>query len=405
MTPSTHHAEELTTIPSTARRPPARGGDGGYALLVALLAIIGLTVLATGGFLISRTESQMSSNYRNAVDGFYLAEAGLSTYMGSIDGDPPVDDTVTYSFADGTADVWATELVDTGDGHRMWQITSRGIPAAPYEGLSRQVSTLVLLDPLFTDAPGGWVVADSLKKSGGSGNISGNDTTTTADCPEGGGADKPGIWAFAFDDAQYESFTSGSPDTISTDTLPGQINSDWARNPFDSIRTATGWEIDWQGVLDGTVTHHDYVVDWATDGKDGFPDLMADTTEWAVVKVDQAGGPTNTPPNQVTLDDTCCSGRGVLIVEQSVKFSGDFSWDGIIMAGGGFTSSGNNVIHGSLLIGLSTTLSGLTMDDIETTFGSGTKTMTYDPCSLGKAGRSAGKLKEIPNSWFESYSF
>lgn len=379
----------------------ARGGEAGYALLVTLLAIIGLTVLATGGFLISNSESNMSRNYRHAVGGFNLAEAGLSSYLGTMDGTPP-DDTVTYTFSEGTADVWATELGDSGDGHRIWQITSRSTPSAPYEALRRQVSTLVMVDPVISESPAAFISADTLEKSGSAGNISGDDESTSDDCPEGAQGSRAGLWSYWFEGNLTAA--SGSPDTIRTKVDPSvneADSTDVVTNPYDSIATATGWSIDWQGILDGTEVAYDYIV----SDPSNFPDL-SDTTEWAVVKIDQSGSSTNKPMNQVTIDDACCSGQGLLVVEQAVKFSGDFTWDGIIMSGGAIRSSGTTDIQGTLLTGLATTLYPFSLLDMDkSSIGSGTKNFQYNACTVAKAGREAGKLVQIPNSWFESFSF
>lgn len=378
-----------------------RDGEAGYALLVTLLAIIGLTVLATGGFLISNSESNMSRNYRHAVAGFNLAEAGLSSYLGTVDGTPP-DDTLTFTFSGGSADVWARELGDSGNGHRIWQIISRSTPSAPYEALRRQVSTLVMVDPLLSEAPAAFISADTLRKSGSSGNISGNDESTSDDCPEGGQGARAGLWSYWFED-NFDA-ANGSPDTVRTKVDPSVMeadSTDIVTNPYDSIATATGWSIDWQGILDGTEVAYDYIISDPAN----FPDL-SDTTEWAVVKIDQSGPPTNKPPNEVGIDDTCCSGQGLLVIEQSVHFSGDFSWDGIIMAGGAINSSGTTDIQGTLLTGLATTLYPFSLLDMgKNSIGSGTKNFQYNACTITRAGREAGKLVQIPNSWFESFSF
>ena len=376
--------------------------EAGFALFVALLAIVAFTVLATGGIMVSNTESEMSRNFRSGTSSFYLAQSGLSTYLGTVSGTPP-DDTLGYSFSGGSAQVWATQIGDTGNGHRIWKVTSEALPDPPYENLKRRVSVLIMLDPLLWELPGAVVSADTIRKTGGSGLLSGYDETTSSDCPEGGQSGRPGVWSYFFE-GNFNA-ASGNPPTIRTKRDPSVVEtspSDIQLNPYDSIARATGWDIPWQGVLDGSEASYDYVIDDVAD----FPDLASNPDEWAVIKIDQPGSPTSTPQDQVTLDDTCCSGRGLLVVEQNVKLSGDFTWDGILLVGGGLMSSGNNTIRGSIALGLNTKLPGFTLFDLgPNDLGAGTKTYQYNACHLARAGREAGKLVMIPGSWSESYSF
>lgn len=376
--------------------------EAGFALFVALLAIVAFTVLATGGIMVSNTESQMSRNFRSGTGSFYLAQSGLSTYLGTVNGTPPAD-TLGYSFTGGSAQVWATEIGDTGNGHRIWKVTSEALPDPPYENLKRRVSVLIMLDPLLWELPGAVVSADTLRKTGGSGTLSGYDGSSSADCPEGGQSARPGVWSYFFE-GNFNA-ASGNPPTVRTKRDPSVMESgpsDIQLNPYDSIAKATGWDIPWQGVLDGSEVGYDYVIDDVND----FPDLSSNTNEWAVIKIDQPGSPTSSPQDQVTLDNGCCSGRGLLVVEQDVKLSGSFSWNGVILVGGGLKSSGNNTINGGIALGLNTKLPGFTLFDLgDNELGAGTKTYQYDACDLARAGREAGKLVMIPGSWSESYSF
>ena len=66
-----------------SRAETGSGRQGGFALLVSLIAIVGLTALATGGFLLANSERRVSSNHHDVVEAFYLANAGLNDYLGN----------------------------------------------------------------------------------------------------------------------------------------------------------------------------------------------------------------------------------------------------------------------------------------------------------------------------------
>jgi len=132
---------------SNADRDPA---SGGFALLVALIAILGLTAMATGGFLLSRSDARTSENYVTTVRAFYMAEMGLNEYIGTRTSPPP--GTWTVRFEEGSAEVRATPLGTDDAGRRIYRVLStaryRARRGAPVE---RTVGTLIRTPP----GPGG----------------------------------------------------------------------------------------------------------------------------------------------------------------------------------------------------------------------------------------------------------
>src|SRR5512134_874275 len=54
-----------------------RRGRGGFALPVAVFALVIIGVLVTGGFYMARQETRIGIASQNAADAFYLAETGL----------------------------------------------------------------------------------------------------------------------------------------------------------------------------------------------------------------------------------------------------------------------------------------------------------------------------------------
>jgi Tfp pilus assembly protein PilX len=77
--------------PRSARHPralrPAQGerhGEQGIALIVALLSITLMTALGMALMLTSQTETLISANYRDSMEGEYVADAGLERVMDDV---------------------------------------------------------------------------------------------------------------------------------------------------------------------------------------------------------------------------------------------------------------------------------------------------------------------------------
>ena len=68
--------EELSVMESNDRRSAA-GGEAGFALILALLALLLLTFLGLTLAVTTSTELQIATNYRWAEQARYVAEAGI----------------------------------------------------------------------------------------------------------------------------------------------------------------------------------------------------------------------------------------------------------------------------------------------------------------------------------------
>ena len=69
-----------TQVPS---RPLGRrlGDERGVALIIALLAMTLMTALGMALMLVSETETLIGANYRDSVEGSYVADAGIERVM------------------------------------------------------------------------------------------------------------------------------------------------------------------------------------------------------------------------------------------------------------------------------------------------------------------------------------
>ena len=112
--------------------------EDGLALMIVLIVLVGLTVLATAGMVITTTEIRISENTEAGTYAFYAADAGLAEFHGtdSING----TDTVTYTYVQGTATVWGEKLlnVNTDSTRVLYRITSQGTHGSPGAGQTRR---------------------------------------------------------------------------------------------------------------------------------------------------------------------------------------------------------------------------------------------------------------------------
>ena len=97
-------------------------GEAGFALLTVLLVLIGVTALASAGFVLSDADYRVSQNYRSSVESFLVANAGLYHYLGE-----PYDGAVsrTYSFENGRTDVRPQRLLDLADGRILYRLVAQ----------------------------------------------------------------------------------------------------------------------------------------------------------------------------------------------------------------------------------------------------------------------------------------
>ena len=355
--------------------------EAGYALLVALLAIIGLTALATGGFILSDAERATSGAYGTSVDAFYVAETGLHQYLATWSGVPGSPQ--TYGFPDGTATVSASRMAETAtDGQSVYRVSSVGRVDVPGGGRAdREVSVQAVLDPFMSTSPGAMVSGTGVEKNGSSGSINGNDAC--------GGADQAGLYVppDGADDVD-ESITSGDPDV--------QEDSD----PFHEL------EWDWRDVIEEREMNFTHVTHGTSPGSGTWPDYdNLPSDEYPVIYADQYPNDYTQQQDQQTFTvDGNDDGRGTLIVRGNLDMNGSFEWDGMILVGGRLISDGNQTITGTLITGLNETL-----DPSETTaegnidLGNGTFTIQYDSCEVQKAGQAGATLVAKDHTWSEGF--
>lgn len=352
--------------------------EAGFALVVALLTLIGVTVLASAGYLLSRTDYRINQSHRAATQAFYVADAGLERYLGSGRIWP---DTMTYGHPEGRSKVFATKIVEVDTITDLYRIEAVGFHTPPEGGWAvRTVKTVAILrapkfgvNAAFTSPPG-------LDKEGVSGIVSGFDA---ANCGLSGPHDKAGLAV-----PPGELTVSGGGKGKAGEDPPGFEGDPAVDESMTAMELLEATGIDWVAMTNGAYAEADYVY-----STDGWPNYASDVgeDEWPMVVVDQDAFAVN--PDQ--------SGRGTLVVYGNLEINGSWVWDGIVLVGGALTSNGANHVEGAVVGGLNMLLG----EDVDRNqLGNGTWQYRYHSCNVINALKGIGAPVEEPGTWSETIS-
>lgn len=350
--------------------------------MIVLIVLVGITVLASAGMVITTAEIRISESTEAGTYAFYAADAGLAQYLGtdSING----TDTVTYTYVQGTATVWGDKLLNvTTDSSRvLYRITSQGTHGSPGTGQTSRTVSVVAIQ-ISGEFPFSFKAAftapTGLIKSGGSGILSGFNTADTSECADAGAPDVAGVSV-----PQVPGYTQTNGDLVPTGNPDISVQPD-GLSMLDSIG------IDWAAMLAGGVVTPDYTIP---------PDLypftendVLDPTGWPVIFVDA---------DYYLLQTWKQSGRGLLIVRGDLETKGAFEWDGVVLIGGNLQTNGAQVYNGAIVAGLNMLLGDTTI--VEAALGNGNIKIQYNSCNIESAFSSINSgptLYEEPGTWSE----
>lgn len=353
--------------------------EGGFALVMALLALVGMTLLGAAGYLLSNADYRINQSHRAATQAFYVADAGLEEFMGT---GKPETDTVTYTHAEGTAEVWATKLIDIDAETAMYRVTSRGQHTPPEGGSAqRTISTVAILKAAQFNINAAFTAPPGLQKNGISGTLSGMDAADWEECGLAGPQDVAGV-AVPPDGLEYNG--GGGQGKGGGGDPPGVYGDPAVDDSQESDALLSATNIPWSSVRNGSYASADYV--YPQDAWPSFGSLPSD--EFPMVLVDEASFSVN--PTH--------SGRGTLVVTGDFMIDGAWIWDGVVLVGGTVTSNGGNQIRGAVVGGLNL-MNGEDVDEMQ--LGNGTWNYQYHSCNVLWALKGIGTLSEEPGTWSE----
>lgn len=430
-------------------------GDAGFVLPAVILTLVAIGALAAAGFMMTRTNFEVSLNQRTAVEAGNIAERGMARYLS--EHQRPGGDAV-YQFGDDTARVTLTRLlaIDSTVGDTMLRLTSVGIRTLADGGTAqRTVSQNILwggASKTFNGAAtGGGEIdlqctgeGDDDDDDGGSECAGAGDDDDGGDDDEGGddeGGDDGGL-AAAFYTA---SLPARGPSVGPTAPAPALLSSTGAAAALQSSQgpTLTGQDacVGGTDVAGGTVQSGGW-VDRGNQRVYGSPAVDSshasgiaalqttgiDSATWAGLRSEEDITPDVVITNNAEWPDfdTISSNRWPVIVFQAddgqfddpqANYAGrgtiiardgftverpDFTWDGLILAGDSVRLAAQDiVVEGAVMGGLNRYL-GRTVGRIRIE-ALGTR-VQYNSCHANTASRATFRRFAVePGTWSESF--
>lgn len=339
-------------------------GDGGFALLVTLLALVAVSVTAAGAVFVARSERRISHNHRAAVEALEVARGGLSGYL-SVPGDSAPPRTVPVG--PDTARVDATRLLFLAPDSLevLYRVTARGVRAGPGKtpAATRTVSTLALAGPGRL-RPAGAIAAGGPVRvaSGPSVTLDGSDACGGPAGATAGIAVGPGRLHGALPSAD------------------GDPPIDDRRPPDELLRDSGIDSAAWAGLRVGWPAPPDYSVRPSR----GWP---ARVPGWPVIRL-EGGAP---------VLGSGHGGRGTIIAPGDLALRRGFRWEGLVLVGGTLAAVDSAVVRGAVLSGLNVHDGALP----DTTLLGGGATFRFDACAARRAASELfDRLAEKPGSRF-----
>ncbi len=368
-------------------------------LATTLLVTTLLTVMLAASFLLVSAEQRITDNSFGTAQALAIAQAGLQNYFSQFRG---LDTSSTYDSTripetGGYADVVGFRIRPAGPSAgtmlALWVIRSSGVATvstqAGQTSGARTIAQYAQLQPGKLPARAAMVTLNGLRTTGPPGQpypISGHDLNQNLCAGDPGGAAAD---TFAINVPRGGLIDSGggsiSPPTYQygipmVDSMPFPLPS----NLYDTTH------IDWAGLLAGNFT----------------PDYTIPPGPWPAV------GGTTYSVGYVTGDVQLPAGqrRGMLVVAGDVTAVLGTHWDGIIIAGGNFTTSPSSLtnfdIHGMLVTGLNVAL-GQSVPMNQAQRGrdvAGDPPIQWAWCYAQSATNALASLVPIKGSWADTWS-
>jgi len=380
----------------------------GFALPLALLVMVVLSVGITAGFKSTSAEIVSNAAHRGDNKAYFLAQAGLEKFMatrnltglcqsgggvssstgGTVStgclADPAATNAdsewVTIGFTKGSAKITSVMVRKyTNDSlPALYFIRSVGVDSsvkltgASYtENGTRAVGVYAEFSKAVVNVQGAWFALSGLTKNGASGQISGIDQCASAD---GGG--KPTLAGAVV--------PSGGQFTGNTGPFQGSPAIDTTKTFAQQVANA---KLDWAGIVGGSAISADFDVPAVS-----FPSaswFTSNPNAWPVIHVH-------------TSMSLPSPGRGMIIADSNFTISGSNMWDGIVLIGGALTSNGNNTTAGATFAGLNYLLGGTPGGSSDNSDANGQKTYVYNSCNVEKASTGLRIYKARNNTWIDN---
>lgn len=343
----------------------------GFAIPVAILVILVLTIMVAGGFTLVSAERRSVADQKSQISAFRIAEQGLEVFLvrrdSLLSGKPgytkipgAVPDSIRIPMTGGYADVTLTRLRPVqGSRSGLYVARSKGVETTgAYAGTPQGVRTVaqyVLWEPAPMQVLAGWTALSGLQKNGGAGTLGGIDLC-------GDSAAVAGVVVPMNPGYTGKTVAVGNPpvDSVAPDSVAIDWNAIVNLNSIQATITIPGGS-------------------WPTTA-------LQDTSYYPIIRIN----------GDFTLPS---SGQGMLIITGHLTISGSTTWKGVLLVGGDITSNGNNGIEGATVSGLNVKLGTY----VPSSTANGTKQYNYNSCAVAKSTSAMGALVTLRNTWVDNW--
>lgn len=361
-----------------------RPGREGFALPLAVFALVVVGVLVTGGFFMARQESRISTANRKSTEALYVAERGMNDVLlnwnaSSMNGMANWSETTL----NGTTEqgTWDATITKTNTKSYFIDIESEITEGGLYAGASHRVGVLTKVITAQIDPPAALTTQGSMKV-GGSSMINGNDSVPDAyasQCSSTPTTDKPGIM---MDDTT----------NISTSGSNYEVDGDPSRYAQDTTLTSsslmTFGNLDFDDLADMAQASHTFPGDptitntapstTAVNGNTVCDE--GDSNNWG--DPDNSGMPCSNffpiiyAPDGLKINSSS-SGQGMLLVRGDLQVAGGFTFYGPVIVTGTVSTSGTGGhFNGGIIAG---------NVDLDTSTVIGNALVQYSTCAVEQA--------------------
>ena len=359
--------------------------QAGFALPAALLALVVVGALVTGGVYAAMAEGQASGNMSHGHFAFVAAERGIEDMMGTLDR-PYFED----MGAVGTTDVIGPVAIEVGDldaqytisihrlGKFLFKMDSEGeiVSGGRYAGTKREVSQMIKI--LHVSVPDTVAVTTQgpLRTRGKSG-IIGVDSIPTGwtDCEDKGS--RTAVLAKESDDIDIKGQTGlvGTPEKAEDATMDLDSFERYGDMELDDLRAMANYTLSPGGTYNGMAPTASGGVCNTTDTNNwGDPNNPAGAchTYWPIIYA----------PGDLKLSTGI--GQGILIVDGNLQVTGNFEFTGIVFVRGDLKASGTgNKLAGS--VNIYGTAVGTELGESTGGQGTGNTILRLSSCAIERA--------------------
>ena len=350
-------------------------GEKGFVLVLALLMLLVLTLIGVSGMSTTNFEALIAGNKRVSSKAFYVAEAGISEFMGRFragatgefsDSSPTSPNWRLFlaineqkaaraGYSSGTAGhnflpslqneldfaLEARHKLDADNnvvllaGYPVYIVKSHGYTE---EGGHKVIEVEVMKSP-YVEAPASLYSKSPVNLQGSSTYISGIDK-----CPVDGVANnKAGIITTTPTITQ-----AGSP-TVEGD--PDRVTNSPLNLPLEDMVTYLKGDADFAYKYATNQTLTGFSNDWGTPAGTGTTEPLSYDGPMSIVYFDMKGDKT------LTLAGGS-HGAGILLVNGNLELHGGFTWYGVIIVTGAldYTGGGQKNVTGGIMAGETTTV-------------------------------------------------